>query len=147
MSEDFKDLIVQIEAITMSDKSATSSLLPTAIIAFLDTSFPYIWLPIEPCSLFKSAFGLTWDNSTELYLVNDSLHNTLVLQNATLIFTLGNLNGSSVNITFPYAAFDLTASSLLVTNISRYFPSNGLPTVLSGRLGGRFSGRRRDGRR
>jgi hypothetical protein len=40
MSEDFKDLTVQIETITMSDKSTTSSLLPTPITAFLDSSFP-----------------------------------------------------------------------------------------------------------
>jgi hypothetical protein len=65
---------------------------------------------------------LTWDNSTELYLVNGSLHDTLMLQNATLAFIIGNLKGSSVNITFPYGAFDLTASPPLVTNTSRYFP-------------------------
>lgn len=65
---------------------------------------------------------MTWDDNTNLYLVNDSLHDTLVLQNATLVFTLGDPIGSYVNITFPYSAFDLTASPPLVTNTSRYFP-------------------------
>ncbi|KAE9365327.1 acid protease, partial [Stipitochalara longipes BDJ] len=122
MFQDLGDLSVKIESITMFDNSSTSSLLPAAIPALLDSSFPYIWLPTESCALFEAAFGLIWDNVTELYLVNDSLHDALVLKNATLVFTLGNFNGSYVNITFPYAAFDLTASPPLVTKISRYFP-------------------------
>jgi len=88
----------------------------------MDSSFPYIWLPSQACVLFEEAFGLTWDNATELYLVNDSLHDTLVLQNATVVFTIGDPNDAYVNITFPYAAFDLTASPPLVTTTSRYFP-------------------------
>jgi hypothetical protein len=122
MSKDLKDLGVQVQSITMFDKLTASSLLPTAIPALLDSSFPYIWLPLESCLFFERAFGLTWDSSTQLYLVNESLHDALVLQNATLVFTLSNINGSSVNITFPYAAFDLTASSPLVPNTTRYFP-------------------------
>lgn len=122
MSEDIRDLTVQIESITMSNNSTTSILLPTAIPALLDSSFPYIWLPLESCLLFEKAFGLTYDTATELYLVSDSLHDALVLQNASVVFTLGNLNGSSVNVTLPYSAFDLTASPPLVANTSRYFP-------------------------
>jgi hypothetical protein len=122
MSEDFKDLTVQIDAITVFENSTSSSLLPEAIPAFIDSSFPYIWLPPQACLLFEQAFGLTFDNVTELYLVNDSLHDALMLQNATLVFTLGDPVGSIVNITFPYAAFDLTASSPLVSNTTRYFP-------------------------
>jgi hypothetical protein len=72
--------------------------------------------------LFENAFGLIWDNGTELYLVNDSLHNALLLQNSSVAFTLGNLSGEKVNITLPYSAFDLTASSPLVPNTTHYFP-------------------------
>ncbi|KUJ09801.1 acid protease [Mollisia scopiformis] len=122
-SEDSQDLTVQIESIIVSDSTKNTSLLPSPIPSFLDSSLPYIWLPVEACKLFEKAFNLVWDNVTELYLVNDTQHDILQAQNASLTFTLGNLTaGVSVNITLPYAAFDLTASSPLVTNTSRYFP-------------------------
>lgn len=61
----------------------------------------------------------------QLYLINDTLHTALVQQNASLTFNLGGMTGGSstnVNITLPYAAFDLTASAPLVTNTTRYYP-------------------------
>ncbi|KAF8862684.1 acid protease [Acephala macrosclerotiorum] len=122
-SEDARDLTVQIESIIMSDSTERIALLSSSIPAFLDSSLPYIWLPTEACRLFENAFNLVWDNITELYLVNDSQHDALKSQNASLTFTLGNLTaGFDVNITLPYAAFDLTASSPLVANTFRYFP-------------------------
>jgi hypothetical protein len=75
--------------------------------------------------LFEIAFGLEWDDTSQLYLVNDTLHTILVQQNASVTFNLGGMTGGSttnVNITLPYAAFDLTASQPLVTNATRYYP-------------------------
>jgi len=43
------------------------SLLPTPISSFLDSSLPYISLPMDACQLFEKAFELIWDNATELY--------------------------------------------------------------------------------
>jgi len=78
---------------------------------------------VEACTLFEQAFGLTWNDTLELYLVNSSQHNTLLAQNANVTFTMGNLTaGASVNITLPYAAFDLNVSSPIVPNPTNYFP-------------------------
>jgi hypothetical protein len=121
---DAQDLTLQLEAITMVDSNTTgTSLLPTSIPAFLDSSLPYIWLPTEACTLFENAFGITWDDETELYLLNSTQRTALISQNANITFTLGNLTaGATVNITLPYAAFDLTVSSPIVNSSTPYFP-------------------------
>jgi hypothetical protein len=119
------NLAVQLESISMTTAGTSQGLLPTPIITYIDSSLPYIWLPKEACLLFEVAFGLEWDDTSQLYLVNDTLHQTLVQQNASLTFNLGGMTGgssSNVDITLPYAAFDLTASTPLVTNTTRYFP-------------------------
>jgi hypothetical protein len=113
-------LNVQIESIT-TDKSV--SLLPSPITASLDSTIPFLYLPIPACSLFESTFGLTWNDSSQLYLVNDTQHTALQAMNASIAFKVGPTNSTAtIDITFPYSAFDLTASSPLVSNTSRYFP-------------------------
>ncbi|KAH6675062.1 aspartic peptidase domain-containing protein [Halenospora varia] len=124
-AQDVRDLTVQIDAITSTTSSSTSStsLLPKSIPAFLDSSLPYIWLPVEACVLFEKAFNLTWDNATELYTLTDAQHQALSAQNPNITFTLGNLTaGAQVNISLPYAAFDLTAVPPFVANTTKYFP-------------------------
>ena len=119
------NLAVQLQSIIGTTGSNSQGLLPTPITALIDSSLPYIWLPREAYLLFEIAFGLEWDDISQLYLVNDTLHTSLVQQNASLTFNLGGMTGGSttnVNITLPYAAFDLTASQLLVTNATRYYP-------------------------
>ena len=119
------NLAVQLQSITGTSNGNSQGLLPTPITALIDSSLPYVWLPIEACLLFEIAFGLEWDDKSELYLVNDTLHTSLVQQNASLTFNLGGMTGGSatnVNVTLPYSAFDLTASTPLVTNATRYYP-------------------------
>jgi hypothetical protein len=121
--EDVRDLTVHIDGISLDDSSASSSLLPTSIPAYIDSTVPHIWLPVEACDLFEDAFGLTYDSDIELYLVNDTQHTHLLSQNPSIIFTLGNLTaGVEVNITLPYAAFDLSVSYPIVANSTLYFP-------------------------
>jgi hypothetical protein len=89
----------------------------------VDSSQPSFWLPVEACTLFEKAFNLTWDEKTELYLLTADQHSALVAQNPNVTFTLGNLTaGVNVNITLPYAAFDLNVSFPIVTNSTSYFP-------------------------
>ncbi len=117
-----RDLIVGIQSI----RSGFESLLPSGIIAYIDSTVSQIWLPTEACYLFERAFGLVWNSTAELYLVNETLHDTLVTRNASIQFTLGATvtGGETINITMPYASFDLTASYPLVgrNTTSRYFP-------------------------
>ena len=121
-----RDLVVGIQSITSTEQDGTeNNLLPSGgINAYIDSTVPYIYLPIDACQAFESAFGLTYDNTSELYLVSGSLHQKLQAQNASVTFTLGNTatSGRTTNITLPYASFDLTATWPLVQNGSLYFP-------------------------
>ncbi|KUJ22874.1 acid protease [Mollisia scopiformis] len=122
-TESDSDLTVSIKSIAQTSSSGNGSLSSSSFSAFLDTTTPYLWLPDEVCAQFEEAFGITYDNTSGLYLVNDTLHDSLVSQNANITFTLGNATSSeTVDIVLPYAAFDLTASSPLVETPTRYFP-------------------------
>ena len=119
------NLAVQLQSIYMTTGVNNQGLLPTPITASIDSALPYIWLPKEACLLFENAFGLVWDDFWQLYLVNETTHTSLVQQNASLTFNLGGMTGGSttnVNITLPYAAFDLTASAPLINATTRYYP-------------------------
>ena len=117
---------MSIQSIKFSDSDTQNKeLLPGGgIFSFIDSTVPHIWLPLDACRAFEKAFGITYDSETELYLVNDSLHNTLKQQDASLSFILGNQvdGGDVVNITFPYAAFDLIVGSPIVNTSQPYFP-------------------------
>lgn len=100
-------------------------LLAAPITVSLDSALPYIWLPEDACLLFENAFDLQWDENSQLYLVNSSLHASLLSRNPSITFNIGGMTGGSdklISITLPYAALDLTASSPLVGNATRYFP-------------------------
>ncbi|TVY38218.1 Candidapepsin [Lachnellula subtilissima] len=119
--EDARDLTVSIDSITMTNSLATTSLLPTSISAFIDSTVSHIWLPQEACTLFESAFNLTWNSAAQLYLVSDSQHQNLLTENANVTFTLSNFQ-DKIDITLPYSAFDLIAQYPIVSNDTRYFP-------------------------
>jgi hypothetical protein len=104
----------------------TVSLSSKAHFSVIDSTVPHLWLPIDICSQFESAFGLTYDPTTDLYLVNDTIHKQLQSRNPTLTIKLVNsLQDTATNYTniqLPYAAFDLQASYPYYTNATNYFP-------------------------
>lgn len=116
-----RDLTVGLKSII---GSGGQSLLPNGILAFIDSTVSQMWLPIESCNAFEAAFGLTYDNATQLYFVNDTQHIALQQQAASLTFTLAPTltNPTGVNIVFPYSAFDLQVSYPIVNGSQRYFP-------------------------
>ena len=118
-----RNLLVGIQSITSVDQNGTtSSLLPTGIMALVDSTEAQIWLPVAACQAFEQAFGLTYNTTNGLYLVNNALHTQLQTQNASVTFTLGNSTsgGETVNITLPYSSFDLTLTPPLPN--TKYFP-------------------------
>ncbi len=119
---DQRDLIVDIGTIIFSTSNTTKFLSTKSIPAFIDSTVPYLYLPLSVCQEFENAFGITWDDEVQAYLVNGTLHSQLQAQNATVTFSLGTPSfEQSVNISMPYAAFDLTANYPLLTNSSGYF--------------------------
>ena len=120
-----RDLVVGLKSITSKDSTgSTASLLPLSILTFIDSSWPYIYLPTAACLLFEETFGLTWDPSLNLYTINDTLHKNLVISNPSFTFKIADSTseGSTVDIVLPYASFDLEATFPLVPNNTRYFP-------------------------
>ena len=114
--------ILSITATGTLDNNIT--LLSNEIATLVDTTLPFIWLPLSACLAFEQAFGLIWDDSNQLYLVNDTTHQRLLNQTPAVTFELGNstLSKASVNVTLPYDAFDLQASSPIYPNGTNYFP-------------------------
>lgn len=120
---DNRDLTVVVKQVTMQAENVSQDLLSKSIAAFVDSTVPYIYLPLDVCEKFEAAFGLAWNAKVQAYLVNDTLNNRLKAQNPSVTFTLGTLTTTNtVNISLPYAAFDLVADYPLMPNKTRYFP-------------------------
>ena len=125
-----RDTLPALQSISTPSQTDSSpvgtELLPAPIYAYLDATVAEIWLPVEACQAFENEFGLVYDNYTQLYLVNDSLHNTLLDRDASITFTLGigTSGGQTVSIELPYAAFDQVANAPYqgLSNKTRYFP-------------------------
>ena len=120
-------LQVNIQGITSKDQQGkTNALLPTPTTARVDSTEPMIWLPTAACEAFEKAFGLTLDQNTGLYLVDDDLHASLEQLNASITFTLANKlsGGPTTNIILPYNSFDLHVTPPYpgIKQNQRYFP-------------------------
>ncbi|KAL2153391.1 hypothetical protein VTH82DRAFT_4546 [Thermothelomyces myriococcoides] len=89
-----------------------------SIIAIIDSSTPYLWLPTEVCERFAAALNLKWREDLGLYVFSDGAQYTHYLNDESLTFTFSlssyqnadnfgqplNMAGV-VNITLPAAAF------------------------------------------
>ena len=119
-----RQLVASVQSITYSDSKGQQPLMSGGILALVDSTVPYLWLPQSACQAFENTFGITWDPIANLYLINETTHSTLVKTNPSVIFEISNslTGGPSVNITLPYASFDLNASYPLVKSQQRYFP-------------------------
>ena len=110
-SDSYRPMLLGIEKIT----SGSVELLEAPIITALNSLVSQMWFPISACQRFESAFGLVWNAANELYLVNETQHLALLAQNPNITFVLSTGSGGPkdqlIDITLPYAAFDLTAKS------------------------------------
>lgn len=119
-----RDLVVGIQSISVIGTS--QELLPTPILAFVDSTVPHIWLPVEACRAFEEVFGIDWDPSSDLYLVDETTHQALLARNASLSLRIGTntVTPEVVDIILPYASVDLQVLDTYpnVRNSTRYFP-------------------------
>lgn len=118
-----RDIVVAVQSITFRGTTQTS-LLPTPIYAFIESTDPNIWLPAAACQAFENAFGLSKDNATGHYLINSTQYSTLQTTNPQVTFALANSlsGGETVNIVLPFSAFALSASYPFTPNNTYYFP-------------------------
>ena len=123
-----RDLVVAI--LSISTAAGSTPLLGKSILSFLDSGVSHIWLPESSCQLFQNAFNLTYDENLGLYLVNETVHDALLAQNASISFTLSNdltiySSTSPITIELPYSAFDLELTLDYPNNsdnVTYYFP-------------------------
>ena len=118
-----------IQSILMSDSTThnPTNLLQAPILSFIDSTIPHIWLPLESCQAFEDAFGIVWDPYSQLYLVNDTTHDSLLVSNASITFQISADTTSTtefLDIVLPYASFDLEVADTYpnVNSTTRYFP-------------------------
>jgi hypothetical protein len=90
------------------------------VSAIIDSSTPFLWLPGPVCDRFAQVLGLTYNNTLDLYTYdgNASQHHVLANSQLSFTFSLSDLSSSpaSVNITLPFAAFDLQLTYPAITN-------------------------------
>ncbi|KAE8446630.1 hypothetical protein EG329_011823 [Mollisiaceae sp. DMI_Dod_QoI] len=127
-TNDQPDLAVQLSSITAVNNTSSSghaiSLLSTPITTYLDSTVPYLYLPLSTCNLIQSTFGLDYNTTTQLYTISAIQHTLLAAQNPSISFTLTrpDLLGSPITLVFPYLAFALQATWPLVDSPTLYFP-------------------------
>lgn len=120
-------VVVGIGAITLANALAPITTLQSIennFTALIDTTFPYTYLPTYVCQQLEQAFGLQWDAAHEMYLISDTTHQQLLKNKPSIMFTLSASlpQPTALNITVPYAAFDLTAAYPIFPNGTNYFP-------------------------
>nr|POE99405.1 hypothetical protein CFP56_52797 [Quercus suber] len=126
--DDSRPLQAAIEAITVENTlcGSASNLHFDQTFYFIDSTVPHIWLPDDVVDRFVNCFGLTYDNNTDLFLVNDTVRSQLLDLNPTVTFTFSNGTADDdqdlVNIALPYAALDLQASYPYYQTATNYFP-------------------------
>ncbi|KAL2024021.1 hypothetical protein VTK56DRAFT_256 [Thermocarpiscus australiensis] len=108
------------EAPTSNWTSTTYPLvaMEDSIIAIIDSSTPYLWLPTEVCDRFAAALNLRWREDLGVYVFSDGAQYTHYQSTASLsfTFTLSSYQNADnfgqpldtpgvVNITLPSSAF------------------------------------------
>lgn len=123
-----RDLVVGVVGLTANTSTTQNIdlLKRNDVSMFIDSTVAELWLPVEICNAFEQAFGLKHDADTDLYLVDDALHQSLLNLQPSVTFTLGQKYSTetTLQITLPYAAFDLEASPPYrgLQEKTRYFP-------------------------
>ena len=118
-------LEVRLQSIEVSRRDDTTiSLLPSPIVARIDSTVPHIWLPPSACEAFEEAFGIKWDDGSQLYSVDPKTHLLNSAEESNITFTLTDSGSPKADllITFPYASFDLEVAYPLVDDSTQGFP-------------------------
>lgn len=118
-----RDLVVGIQSITVPNVTGSRGSVDVlgttgGINAFIDSTFPWIWLPESACMVFESAFGLLWNDTMGMYYLSEQMHNRLLAANPSVVFTLGQSRaagtGPTVNITLPCKFLDAPFRSVSI---------------------------------
>ncbi|KAL5386022.1 hypothetical protein DPSP01_004454 [Paraphaeosphaeria sporulosa] len=120
-------LTVGVDSVIATNSlKGTYSLSTSTHFSLIDSTTSMLWLPRDVCDAFEESFGLTYDPTTDLYLINTTMRDQLRARNPSVTFKLiDSLEGAATNFTsilLPYSAFDLQASYPYYENATNYFP-------------------------
>ncbi|KAF2665223.1 acid protease [Microthyrium microscopicum] len=103
--------------------------------AVIETTLPFLYLPESICDKFQQIFGLTYEDSSGLYRVNNTQRQ--INMGSTITIDVNDINNPSTSfeIILPYAAFDLN-TSWPISNGS-YFPIRRSPSASTTNILGR----------
>lgn len=126
-ASDANPLKVGVQSIVADNTlvGTTSFSVNAGHLSVIDSTIPHIWLPRAICDKMEAAFGLTYDNQSDLYTVNDTMHAQLQALNPSITFKIGDTaydNGNGTNIRLPYGAFDLKVGWPTYSEDVNYFP-------------------------
>jgi hypothetical protein len=127
-SQDAAALTVGVQSIIGSNTLLGVNSFTTGsnqFLALIDSTVSELWMPGPVCDNFANALGLTYDNTTGYYLVNDTMHSQLKSNNPQFTFKIGATsydNGNSTNVVLPYSAFDLQIGWPIYSSNQNYFP-------------------------
>lgn len=130
-------LVVGVQSIIVDPDDSVDSNSYSATVdnpgffALIDSTLPYLWLPQDVCDKLQTIFRLTYDSTTEMYLVNETSYKQNKAMNPQVTFKLGNSVKDSndfISISLSYDAFDLQAQWPIYSNATRYFPIKRSPT-------------------
>lgn len=118
-----RDLTTYLRSISY-DTLGSSPLLSDSIPVFINSLLTHMWLPKKVCEQFEAAFNLTWNETVQLYVLDDEKHAQLRRLNPSLTLELDHagVDGDTVDITLPYRVFDLKGSPPFLDPPARYFP-------------------------
>jgi cell division septation protein DedD len=92
--------------------------------AVIDSTLPFLYLPQGTCDTLKGILGLSFDNKTGLYLLNDTQRsiNQNNIQTIRISIADSQSGAAATSIDLPYIAFDLTIGWPVYNSPTRYFP-------------------------
>jgi hypothetical protein len=118
-------LTIGLQSIIVTNSlNGSLSLLHQAILTRIDSSVPELWLPVSVCDFFAAAFGLQYQEASGRYAITEAMRTKLRGLNPKLTLTVadGLVEGNTINLDFPYAAFDLEATYPIFADTTSYFP-------------------------
>jgi hypothetical protein len=103
-------------------RAESQFLMSTKISTLIDSSSPYLYLPEDVCDHFELILGLQFNTTSQIYTINNTMHDTLMARDFDITFTIANDQSQTIDIRLPYEAFDLNASFPVSSENTRYFP-------------------------
>lgn len=99
------------DSISTSTSTTSTEFVSQPISLAIDSTVPQLYLPKEICERFENAFGVVWASNSNTYTVNATAQSLLQNANPNITFMLADPQGSTLNITFPYSAFNATVQT------------------------------------